>query len=153
MLFALKLLPILVSSPPSPRPAFCYQVSCPLSPFAAGNFCGFWLLLISNVISSTCHLCSLPFFSSCVPLFILMLWPLCLSPDCPQWGFAFSAIPSQVHLSFLVFITVKGPVASQLEMAILPMVFWYVEKQGTRANRDEALHLLDRRPAYSLLIC
>lgn len=82
-----------------------------------------------------------------------MLLPLFLSRGCPQWGFAFSAISSQVHLSFLVFITVKGPVACQLKTTICPWFSDIWRSKALEQTEDKALHLLDGRPSYSLLIC
>lgn len=69
--------------------------------------------------------------------FYLILWSFFFVPDFVD-NEAFPAISSQLHISFLVFITIKGPRASYLEIAVLPMVFWFaeiwcVEEQGTGA--------------------
>ena len=125
--------------------------------FSSVTFC-FWsflwscLLLISSVISSICHPCSLLFFFFCSSCYFSFL--IFLLPDSVASVFGFPAISSQVYLSFLVVIAVQGPVASQLERAILFIVFdgwglvyqesryWSITKVKFFIHGTEGLHIL-----------
>lgn len=109
--------------------------------------CHFLLLVIFVVLvalnllvsHSICHPCRLLFFS--VPLVTLVFWSF-LPPDSVASVFSFPAISSQEYLTFLVVITVQGPVAS-VERVLLFYSFdgvevWYQESRSWSITKVKA---------------